>query len=184
MAIKNVLDVLLNPGVLYHTPTDLSDDPGGFGTALGMIQEVQVKRTVTNVPLQAVEFATVTEYTYAGESWLLACTLRGWDNDAIGTVFEASSLGSVSGKRLVTHDPDTRPAVLASSRAVPLLFVPFDRTHGLACYFRNAIPITVEEVIMPFDPDEESIVAVVFHAIPDSDSDPAVQLGILADMSI
>ncbi len=131
MASTDLPSVLQVPGRLVVAPTNLSAAYPYGGTELGAVHRIAVRRVAASFDVMATEYGgAVVETIQGGENWALAATLRQYDDDAVSTVFPNTALGTTTKRRAVKHWADAaspvRPGSLVSSRAVKLLFAPYD----------------------------------------------------------
>ncbi len=167
-AAKSVLRV---PGSLCHTPTDLTTAFPHGGTALGMVRDAELRFGQSSVPVFAEEFGTTVEVIEAQNIAVFACVLRAMDDDMLSALFEETSVGSVSGHRVVTKEVDTdtsRAGSLKSPKAVKLYFSPkaLDRHPGILLF--KAIPMLEESARLQVSIGEEVGIAAMWRCIPDS----------------
>ena len=159
-------------GWLCHTPTNLLADFPHGGTAIGEVRDAELRWGIRTRLITAEEYGgQVVESIYTGESAVLACVLRGFDDDALSAIWPTSAAGS-TGHRLLKQDVVTnekRPGSFMSSRAVKLCFSPraVDQ-HRFVVLFR-AIPMVEETARLQLRLDEEVGLAVMFRGLPASD---------------
>jgi len=175
MADASVADVMRIPGRLYAEPSDINADPPfGTGTALGLVRDAEFRLHVRTGIVTAEEWGSVAvEAVYAGESAVLACVLREWDDDAIGDIFpnistssfstaDKSILGRVSGAGV------NRAGHLLSSQSIVLFFAPLAIDRHPCIIGRKAVPMVEESAMLSMSLAEEFGIGVVWNAIPDS----------------
>lgn len=184
MASADVRKVLRVPGRLCAAPTDLSTAFPHGGTALGIVRDLAFRPNLKQRRVTAEEFGgEIVETIIGGESCVLACVLRGMDNDAVTKAFLNTSAGSSSGDRTIQYPGSSRAGTLGSSRSFKLLFSPRDTTnhHGLILY--NAIPLVAESAELQLAIGQEMGIAVVFVAYRTSTPN-LYQIAKLADMTL
>ena len=156
------------------------------GTALGLVRDVQLRRTEGRQTITAEEFGVeVVDEVYTGEAWILAFALRGWDSDAILEVFPNTNLGISSKFRGVDYPgTTTKPGALRSGSATKVLFTPDDTANHPAVYMPNAIPELAEDLTISLGRTEEVLMACGFRALRDgATAGRAVQIRLLEDLS-
>ncbi len=179
MATADLNQCLQVPGRLVINPTDLTAAYPYGGTELGAVHQIAVRRTAGSFDVMASEYGgAVVETIQGGENWALAAYLRGFDNDAISTVFPNTATGTTTKRRGVKHWMDAaspvRPGSLGSARSVKLLFAPYDVDRCRAVYFFRALPRVEETWEMALSVDTRVEVPVVFVAIPNASLKVAV----------
>ena len=156
------------------------------GTALGLVRDVQVRRTEGRELIVAEEFGIeVVDELYTGEAWLVAFALRGWDNDAIGTLFPNTAAGTTAKQTGVLYPgTDVPPGSLKAANAVKLLFTPDDTSNHQAVYLPNAIPEVGEELEIDMGRSNEVLIVCGFRALRDgATAGRAVQIQLLEDLA-
>ena len=156
------------------------------GTALGLVRDVQIRRTEGRQIITAEEFGVeVVDEVYTGEAWVIAFALRGWDSDAILEVFPNTNLGSSSKFRGVDYPGTTiKPGALKSATATKVLFTPDDDKNHPAVYMPNAIAELAEDLTIALGRTEEVLIACAFRALRDgATAGRSVQVRLLEDLS-
>ena len=184
MALPDLGRYLWIPGRLAKDPTSFSTVFPHGGTALGDTAGLAIAHRVIQAEIPAQEFGTWSDSLYCGERWSLAGAFHTWDADAINTLFPNTSLGAITGERLIKFSPTAfRAGQLLSSRSVKLIFTPDDPKSVPAIYFRNAAPLVDEAVKYRLSLADETFFPFVFLALP-HDSGNAVEFGFLEDLAV
>ena len=179
-------EILHVPGHLIKNPTNLTAPPDFGGTELGNTAEIVLRVVHRSLELRGEEYASeIVEIIEGSDDIAIACFLRGFDKDALTTIFRNSSISTKTDKPIITWPGATAPSTLGSSKAFKLLFAP-DSTEavpGLILY--NAIPLVQEvaEMRFAFDLSDELGVPVIFRAIRNTPGKLA-QMALLEDMSL
>jgi hypothetical protein len=189
MAVVNYTTALRTPVKLCASPTDLSTAFPHGGTALGLAARVKIKPQALLSPITAEEFGgTVIDHIYCGEKTLVSCVLRGWDADAISTVFPNSTVGTVRGKRYIRWEPGTsgqnKPGYRLSSKAVKLFFSPESVNYGPGLLVYEALPAWDEAAEISMTDDDEAVLPVAFWAVPAATTGRAYEYGFARDLNI
>ena len=137
------------------------------GTALGLVRDVQVRRTEGRETIIAEEFGQeIVDEIYMSEMWLMGFALRGLDEDALGVVFPNTTTGSVTkNKKIVYPGATIVPGTLRASTALGVLFTSNDTTNHPCVYFPNAIPEATDTVTIDLARAAELIITCVFRAL-------------------
>ena len=189
MAVGKVQDLWRFTGSLCHSP-DLSklttDAFPHDGTALGLVGDFAFVIEPGHVDVGAEEFGGITvDFLRRAEGAVITGQLRNFDPDACAKVFPNTSLGAVTGKRIVKGRASgaglKKPGSLASSDSMTLLLSPDapDHTPGLLMY--NCIPLVSEQFRLQSSPALEAGFAVAFRAVPDA-SGRIYDIGLLEDL--
>ena len=157
------------------------------GTALGLLRDVQIRRTEGKFDLIAEEFGQeIIDEVYMAESWVMAFALRGMDDDALGAVFPNTFTVSETKNMGVAYPGASRsPGSLRSSSAVRVLFTTDDTENHNAVYFPNAIPQVAEGLVVDFARASELMIACAFRGLRASSSQGSLcQIARLKDISL
>lgn len=184
MSSADPRSILKIPGRLVKDPTDLTADFPHGGTELGIVRErvfrVIQRRQIITANEFGLEPAEVIE---SGQTAVFACTLRGFDVNAVAQIFPDVVTSTDSGFPVIRYPGSARAGELASGRAFKLLFSPRNTEEHPGFVFYNAIPLMAETMEMDFSADREFGINVVFQAIRDNATPPKVyQIGLLADL--
>lgn len=177
------------PGKLVKDPTDLTAAYPYGGTELGLVGKEEIRYRAKHHALTAEEWGEqVYEVISAGTSLVFGCDLRGFDQDAIATVFPDTAAGSKvvndTRERIVRFRASTaRAGTLLGSLSFALLFVPEDVKTKPGWLFYDAIPVLAEDAIQSLDPEHEAAMNVWFYARPDA-SDRTAENALIKDMTL
>jgi hypothetical protein len=169
MSQGNPTKVIHAPGKLILNPTDNTNTTDAGGTELGLVADAIFRPNLLRRDLTAEEYGSeVFEIIEAGEQAILSCLLRGWDADAVATVFKETSTGTNSGDTGVEYPGSLRAGTLGTDRAVKILYLPDASDEIPAIYLYNAIPLVQEAAELALAMNTEQVIAVFFQAIRDS----------------
>lgn len=184
MAVPNLAEIMRIPGTVIKAPSDLSAAYPYGGTVLGAISEVEAQEAFADVTVRDENFGIVTEVLYSGSQLAIGFNLRGYDADAIGTVFPDTTLGT-SGKRIIGSDPTTyRAGSKGTARAVALLYAPDNPLNHPAVYFPAAIPRRRETSEIALDLRIEAVWPVLFLAVQPSGGGDPYQIGLIEELTL
>ena len=185
MAAPSVRSAIKVYGKLVKDPTDLTADYPYGGTELGLVGSVLLRPRNQTQLLTAEEWGDqVWDAVDGGTSILLACTLRGVDGDAYGSLFLDTATGTPSGQKVIRFRSDNgRAGTLRSTLGMKLLFAPSSPLRHRAVLLRDALPVLVEDTEIPMTKDEEWAVKVVFYGRPDS-SNRVAEIAFIKDMTL
>ena len=184
MAVEDLGRFLRVPGKLVANPTNFAGAFPYGGTQLGAVREVAVRPRRAHEALTAEEYgAEVVEVVDLGESWVLAASLRGFDDDAVSAVFAATALGASSGHKVVDYPGSFQAGVARSASAIGLLFAPDDPLRYPAVWFPAALPVVDASAELTLQLNEEGVVGVVFYATRRAADKRAAQVGLLEDLA-
>lgn len=173
MAQGSVRDILRVPGQLCLDPTDLSIDFPHGGTAIGIVRDIEFRYGIRTGLVTAEEWgSTPVETVFSGESAVLACVLREWDDDAINSIFLNTTVTTgFAERRSVISRAATdgkRAGALLSSKSSIVCFSPLALNDHPMLIVRKGIPLVDESAMLQASLAEEFGVAVVWQAIPDA----------------
>jgi len=170
MANENLQRLTFQSGKLSINPTDLTTAYPHGGTSLGYAREIAVSPSQVTTYVRAEEFGqTIVDAVEGGRSWVIGANLRGWDDDAINTVFPGTAVGTTTSRRYITETTATPLAgALLGSRSVVLLFTPDDTDNHPIVLFRRALPLVAETADLMLSLASEFTIPVLFVAIPDT----------------
>ena len=172
------------PGRLIVGPTNLSAAYPHGGTEVGKTQAVIIQSLGTGFRVEAEGLGEATDILETSNHFIFACTLRGWDDDAIEKFFSGTSaVGAVSGHRVYETPGTVTPGASALSRALILLYVPDDPIHVPAVLIYRGIPDWSENAELIFQRGDELVLPVVVDFLRDS-NDHILQIGIFSDLSL
>lgn len=191
MSTSSALQAMYIPGrvscQLSGQTYDLSTAYPHGGTALGLLRDVQIRRTEGKFELIAEEFGQeVVDEVYMAESWVMAFALRGMDDDALGAVFPNTFTGTITKNKGIAYPGSSvAPGTLRSASAVRVLFTPDDTENHNAVYFPNAIPQVAEGIDIDFARASELMIACVFRGLRASNAQGALcQIARLKDITL
>jgi len=151
VAASNSLTALKVPGSITF---------GGVG--LGSLAQVQVLRTGPQSPIEAEEFGLeITDSVYVGAIYRMALALRGWDTNAINSLFP-----NTTGTAVVNYPGVQKAGLFRRAEAAELIFTPRDPAHPGAT-FGLAIPETVEELTVELAARREHLILCRFLFVRD-----------------
>lgn len=182
MAAPDPTTVFRAPGTLIINPVNTTAPTYG-GTILGVAHRSRLILQTVEDEIDAEEYGgEVVETLYRHRDVRALVLIRGWDNDAITTLFGNTTL-PVSGKRLITEPGATHGAGdLGTSRAVKLLFAPQDARHP-AWYLPRALPQLEETNELNWSIANELNLAAVFRGVRNA-AGVTHQIGLLTDMTL
>lgn len=191
MSTSDLAQVTSAPGRLCINPTDLTLAFPHGGTSLGEVGEIGITIASGFYDIDAEEFGgRIVESVWTGENVWLACTLRQWDETAVGTIFPNTTTGTLS-KRVGLKGWEqvaspVRPGSLLSARSVKLLFSPLDPQRNRAAIFYRALPKAPETAALDaMITSRQAFKGCVFLAIPDASSPARVhRIDFLKDLSV
>jgi hypothetical protein len=173
-------------GFLCIAPTDLTAAFPHGGTALGEVMDAEFRWGFRTSDITAEEYGgQVVGKTYSGESAVFACLLRGFDDDALSTIFPYTAVGTV-GHRVVKQDVVTnvtRPGAMLATRAVKLCFSPRAVDQHRFIVLHRAIPLPDASARLSMRLDDEIGIGVVFQALPGSDG-RVYEIGLRKDVTL
>lgn len=176
------------PGRLVWAPTDLTTAYPMGGTEIGFLKKHAVELREPKVEISAEEWgAEVVEVVSGGERVSFVATLADYDEDALAQVFLNSSVGSVTGRRIIGGSTN-RAGYLYGSRSGVLAFVPESVISGnddvdRMVIFHNAIPMVEAQAKLDKQLDLVDQVPVVFVATRTA-LKPSYEMGFRADLSL
>lgn len=181
-------EILKMKGRLVKDPTDLSIAFPYGGVQLGLVRDIRYRPGIKTKRVRAEELGRVVEGLVANAQGVIAAVLRGWDSDAITTIYPFSTVGG-SGTPLVTANPSAADAAdraggLVSDRAFQLVFAPTDETNHLFVIFDFALPMLEDTAEMQFEIGTEFGLPVMFEASARASDGRAEQIGRRADVTV
>ena len=181
---------------IIHIPADLIKDPTSLdpstapdfgGTILGNVSEVVLRVTHRQEALRAEEYANeVVEVVEGSDDVVLGAFLRGFDKDAIQTIFRDADQSSLTGQaRVQFPGATTRASSFGSDRAIKLLLAAKNYEEHPSLIIYNAIPLLDEaaQLRFSFNNTNEYGLPVVFQGIRDSSAKIA-QHRLLEDLDL
>jgi len=184
VSIPNPANILHSPGRLSFGPVDLTTAYPHGGTALGVVRAIVVRPNAQYRAVTAEEYGGETvEQVYAGEAWTLAAVLREFDDDAVSTIFQNASSGSVSQHELIEHPGANRAGrIMVVAKGVVLVFTP-DAPDTNFVVLHRAIPMIEDAAELNFSHATPMEIGVVFSAVRDS-AGKMVSIGRAEDITL
>lgn len=182
MGAPDATKVWRAPGTLVINPVNTTGPTYG-GTILGIAHAARLVLRTVEDEVDAEEYGgEVTETVFLRREVRALVLIRGWDNDAITTLFGNTTLPA-STKRLITEPGATHAAGdLGTSRAVKLLFAPNDARQP-AWYLPRALPQLEETDELNWSIANELNLAAVFRGVRNA-AGVTHQIGLLTDMTL
>jgi len=120
VATPAVTQALRVPGKLSYGPSDLTSAYPHGGTGLGLVRDIRLTRdVVAERRIRATEYGGETvEALVPGQEWVISFLLRGFDNDAISTVFPNTFTGATDSLEGIREPGTIRAGELLSDQAV------------------------------------------------------------------
>lgn len=182
MAAPDVTQVHYTTGALIVAPTNLTGPDYG-GTRLGIIDSCRLTPITRNFFITAEEYGGETvDEVYLGRDWILTCTVRGYDNDSLDTLFPNTADGSSSTKTVISEPGGLLAGSTNSGRAVKLLFAPEDSTQPGFLFYR-AMPQLRRAVNIDFRLNRETAFLTHWRGIRDA-SGRVIQIGRVEDLTV
>lgn len=185
MARPDSAQVLRIPGRVVIGPTETFLG-GAFpfgGTEIGKHRGLVLQPVGSPLPLAFEGLGgEIGEILERPSIWTLSMTLRGWDSDAVATLFAAGYEAGETSQRATWSAPDFTSGTRASSRGVSVLVVPDDEVAAPALLAYNAIPNWSADAQILFQRGAEFDLPIQFHLMRDTAS-RIFSLGILADLT-
>ena len=183
MSVGSPLSILRVPGQLCINPTDLSIDFPHGGTAIGETKEKVITQSIGRVSIQAEELGEVVEEIITDTKIVFACLIRGYDADAISTVFPNTVVGSITGERVINGPGTVRAGTRNSTRSVILCFSPEDLDNHPMGLFLRALPMLSETMELNLALQGDFEMGIVFNCIRDTNG-RMYQIGLRDDLSL
>lgn len=145
MALVDINKIVEVPGKLAINPTSFTVAFPGNGTALGAARNVLVLPQITTKEVPVDPWGPEPgEVIYTGARYRIVATFRGFDPDAVSTVFpnvKVAPAGRASSSKAIVHPGTNAPGAKLSGNAVELVFWPEDQYEHPAVIFFRAIPV-------------------------------------------
>lgn len=165
MALPDVTNIRTLRGWLCKNPTDLNLPFPHGGTALGLVRDGVFRPGIRTRIITAEEFGgTAVEGIYAGESCILSCLLREFDEDALTSVFPNYTTVA---RYAPADDREVRPGNLTTERQHSLLFSPRDVDDNPFIILYKVLPMVEESMQLQLMISTEATMGVIFQGIPD-----------------
>lgn len=187
MALVDVNKIVQVPGKLAIAPADLSLPFPHGGTSLGAVRSMLAIPGIKHKDVPYDPYGPEPgEVLYIGSRWSLVATFRGYDADAVATVFPnvtAAPSGRSSSSVKIAHPGSNAPGSKRSGSAVKLIFTADDPQHPSAIFFR-AIPIVDPGLEIPLERGSDWEFTGTFLAIRRASDGNAAAVGLLEVLSV
>lgn len=180
---------LRNGGQLCINPTNLAIAFPHGGTGLGVVGDVVLKQIFLTEKARGADdrhAGESLETWYVGESWIMAWTLRQWDNDPLNAWYQQRIAGAT---RTVIADQYSgvagvrRPGTKLSTSAVKLLFSPNNPSNPGVIFYK-AVPIFEDEHEIQLSATEEQKVAIMAEAMYHQSIGKLYKMGLLSELTL
>ena len=138
MAAPSATSIPRVHGKLILTPTDNSSSPLYGGTDLGAVRRVRFEPGYNQVPIASEYYGQTQEVLHIQGNCVLGCLLRGWDGDALSTIFPGYALAS--SEHTLTFPGGVLSGRKLSGTAVKVLYAARRSEHPSVVLY-NAIPL-------------------------------------------
>lgn len=184
MAAGSAARVIRATGRLVADPTDLRTAYPHGGVEIGLTRMVVVQPLGSPLRVESEGLGEATDVLDGPERYVLACLLRGWDDDAIRLCFsEHYEVGAISGHAVYSAPGNAHPGGSALTRAHAFLFRPDDTIHVPAVMIYRGIPDWSDGAELAMQRGEELLLPMTIDCLR-NDSGHILQIGRLADLSI
>jgi len=188
MAAGNATRVLRAPGKLIVNPSDLGLDYPYGGTEVGKTKLVVLTSHGTGLRVECEGLGgEPSDILEAPANYVFACMLRGWDDDAIATLFSDNAVaggGAVSGHALF-REPHLRVGgSSALSRSVSLLYVPDDPVHAPSVLIYRGVPDWSDGAEAAWQRGEELGIPLAVECVRGATSGKILEVGRLVDLTL
>lgn len=185
MAAGNASRILRAPGRLVVNPSDLSLAYPYGGTEVGKTRLAVLQSLGTGYRVECEGLGGEASDILEGPArYVFSCFLRGWDDDAVETLFADNHVaGDVSG-HAVLREPFARiSGSSALPRAVSLLYVPDDPINAPACLIYRGVPDFSDGAELAWQRGEELGIPLAVECVRGV-TGKIVEVGRLADLSL
>lgn len=185
MATEDLNRLLRIPAKLVLAPTSFAGAFPFGGTQLGAALDIAAFPRAKNKELRSEEHGTETvEVVRLGQSWKVAAAFRGWDDTALGAVFDYTTTGAASKRKLVEYPGTFVPGALGSAGATGLLVAADDYLRQPSIYLPKAVLLLDEGTELTYSLAEEGVYGLVALALRRASDVRAYQWGLLKDFAI
>lgn len=135
------------PGrILLNIATEPASTVYPFGgKEVGKVNQVRFTRNSSTIPIFHEGSGEIGDVLEGPNRYSFACFLRGWDDDAITTLFSGqASAGTDTGHAVALFPSLLNPGNSALARGVKILYVPDDVLNVPALLVYNAVPMQQE----------------------------------------
>lgn len=185
MATGSSTRILRAPGRLVVNPTELDLEFPHGGIEVGHTRLVALSSLGTGLRVESEGLGgEPTDILESDNRWVLACFVRGWDDDAVRRFFPARYVdGETSGHAVLRVPGVTTTGQSVLATAPSLLYVPDDpiRTPSVLAY--RAVPSWTDGAEMQFQRGEELGLPVAFECVRGA-TGKILEVGMLADLSL
>lgn len=174
-------------GRLIKDPTDLTLTDGVFGgTQLGLVKQKVVRVVSRDKIIRAEEFSSLpVEVIKSAQEIVLVCELRGYDADALSTIFPDVTTSTASGIAKVVFAGTTRGGRKGTDDAFKLLFAPRNIDEHPAMILYKAIPMLSETMELRLSATRELIFPVMFLGTKKNSGNRDVgQMGLINELDV
>lgn len=188
MAAGSVTAADRGPGILIKNPTSLTvpgADGAYGGTLLGLSRDHEIAMMDTPITVPGEELGGAPTEQIEGGKWcVFGALFRGFDDDALATIYANTATGASTGKKVIRigTGQSVKAGHRVSDRAVKLLFVPKKSSKRAVIIYR-ALPGIREDSKTALSIFRESTHAVTFVGMPDATGRVA-EVGRLADLTL
>lgn len=181
MAAPSALAIPRVSGKLILTPTN-NNDPGNDygGTVLGAVRRVAFEPGYDQIPINAEDHGQAIEVIHLQGNPVIGGLLRGWDGDALNTLFPGYALSN--SQHTVTFPGSFLSGRTLSSRAVKVLYAA-DRSDHPSILLYNAIPIVEPTAALRASILNDLEIPFIFFGIQDGSGDLGA-MGPIAGLTI
>lgn len=184
MTAGDAARILRVPGRLVVGPTDLGVAFPYGGTQVGFTRRVVVQPLGAGFRVESEALGDATDVLEAPTRHVMACFVRGWDDDALRLLFpDQYDAGARSGHAVVTVPNRARPGASALGRAVRLLYVPDDVIAAPALLIDRAVPDWSPGAELAFQRGTELGIPLAVECVR-STSGRILSIGRLADLTL
>ncbi len=133
--------VLRVPGRLVIDPTDLGIAHPYGGVEVGLVRRMVIQSLGSGFRVESEARGEPTDVLEASIRYVMACFVRGWDDDAVRLLFPHQyDAGSVSGHAKFTVPNRVRPGSSVLDHARRFLYVPDDPVRAPALLVSRGLP--------------------------------------------
>jgi len=181
---KNVNKIIRASGKLVINPTNLSLPFPYGGTQIGYTKSLAVRSLGQTALVQSEGLGQVSDYLQANHRWVMACMIRGWDDDALALLQpDHYSVGAVTRHALMTVPGQAIPGVSQFDQAKTVLFAPDDVINVPAVIAYRAIADIQDGEALSWQRTQELGMPMAFELLQGA-TGKILQIGRLADLSV
>lgn len=184
MAAGAAARILRAPGRLVVGPTNLAVAYPHGGTEIGLVRRVVVQTLGAGFRIESELLGAATDVLESSQRYVMACLLRGWDDDAIRLLLaDHYDAGAVSGHAVLTVPNRQQPGSSSLGRAKTLLYVPDDPVNAPALLIDRGIPEWSEGAELAFTRGDELGIPLAVECMR-SEAGRILQIGRLVDLTL